>query len=157
MTDPARTLFGVPMSDLTDAAVLSLINDQRGELNERMEVEMTSATADRMTATMPVAGNRQPFGLLHGGASAVLAETLGSTHAAMIAPVGTLPVGTELNCSHHRSATAGVVTGESLILHAGRTMASFQVVIRDEQDRRVCTARLSCYFLPIRQPRDTQP
>ncbi len=158
MTQPDRSLFGVPLSDSGDAsALLSLINGRRGELNEKMGIEMVTASPDRLTATMPVAGNRQPMGLLHGGASAVLAETLGSTHAAMIAPPDTQPVGTELNCSHHRSATAGTVTAESTVLHAGRTLATFEIVVRDDEGRRVCTARLSCYFRPVRPRPDTRP
>jgi uncharacterized protein (TIGR00369 family) len=90
-----------------------------------------------------VIGNRQPFDLLHGGASAVLAETLGSVHAALTSG-GRAALGVELNCSHHRTARDGLVTGISEPLYVGRTMSSFEIVISDESDRRVCTARLSC-------------
>ena len=158
MTQSDRSFFGVPLSELGDtSALLSLINDHRGELNEKMGIEIVTSSPDRLTATMPVIGNRQPMGLLHGGASAVLAETLGSTHAAMIAPPETQPVGTELSCSHHRSATAGTVTAESAVLHSGRTMATFEIVVRDDEERRVCTARLSCYFRPVRPRPDMRP
>ncbi len=152
----ARGPFGV-RDELSHADFLDLLNEHRGELNAAMGIEITEASVERMTAVMPVEGNRQPFGLLHGGASAVLAETLGSTHAAMIAPDQTQPVGTELSCSHHRSATSGTVTARSAVLHSGRTMATFEIVVRDDEGRRICTARLSCYFRPLRPRPDTQP
>ncbi len=124
-------------------AVLDIIRQMRGELAATMGIEFTEFTAERVAATMPVAGNRQPFDLLHGGASAVLAETLGSVHAAL-ASGGRAALGVELSCSHHRSATDGLVTGVSIPLYLGRTMSTFEIVIRDESDHRVCTARLSC-------------
>ena len=113
-----------------------------------MNVEITEATADRMVGTMPVDGNRQPVGLLHGGANAVLAESLGSMHAALLAPAGMHSVGIELNCSHHRSATSGVVTGVCTPLQVGRTLASLEIVISDDRGRRTCTARLTCMYRP---------
>lgn len=150
MTHPTRTIFGIAI-DLADTeALVALLNSRGGELNQRMGIRITHAAPEQITGTMPVEGNRQPVGLLHGGASGVLAETLGSTHAALLGPPHTNPVGTELSCSHHRSATSGTVTGTSTPLHVGRTMATFEVVVRDEQDRRLCTARLSCHFLSIR-------
>lgn len=154
MTETTRSVFGVELDSPADdmAALVAVMNSHRGELNERMSIEITHASPEQLTGTMPVIGNRQPLGLLHGGASAVLAESLGSTHAALLAPPGTNPVGTELSCSHHRSATSGTVTGTSVVLHVGRTLATFDVVVRDDQDRRLCTARLSCYFRPSRTP-----
>ena len=155
MSEPGRTFFGHELDDLrtagaggtAESALLDLLRTHRGELNERMGVEIVAAGTDRLVGTMPVEGNRQPAGLLHGGASAVLAETLGSTHAALLAPPGTQPVGTELSCTHHRSARSGTVTGTCVPLHTGRTMATFEIVLQDEQERRICTARLSCFFL----------
>jgi uncharacterized protein (TIGR00369 family) len=123
--------------DLTDPATV-------GELATSMGITLLEASAERLVATMPVQGNRQPFGLLHGGASAVLAETLGSVHAFMLAGPGRIVVGIDLNCTHHRAATAGAVTGVCRPLHAGRTVSSFEIVISDENGRRVCTARLTC-------------
>ncbi|WP_179816434.1 hotdog fold thioesterase [Allostreptomyces psammosilenae] len=114
------------------------------DLVTRMGIRILEATPQRLVATMPVDGNRQPYGLLHGGASAVLAETLGSVGAALHAGEGRIAVGIELNATHHRSATSGLVTGTATPLQLGRTLASYEIVITDEQDRRVCTARLSC-------------
>lgn len=124
--------------------VLEAARSVRGELAERMGIELTELTAEKITASMPVPGNRQPFGLLHGGASAVLAETLGSFHAQLLAGAGRTAVGTELSCTHHRSVSEGEVFGTSIPLHTGRTMMTFEIVINDDAGRRVCTARLSC-------------
>ena len=123
-----------------------------GELAGTMGIRITEHTSARTTGTMPVAGNRQPFGLLHGGASAVLAETLGSVHAALLAPAGRMPVGTDLNCTHHRAMRDGTVTGVSTPAHVGRSMATFEIVLTDERDRRVCTARLTCAFIDVDRP-----
>jgi 1,4-dihydroxy-2-naphthoyl-CoA hydrolase len=125
------------------AAVLDIIRGMGGELATTMGIDVTEFTLERVVATMPVAGNRQPFDLLHGGANAVLAETLGSLHAALVGD-GKAALGIELNCSHHRAARDGLVTGVSIPLHVGRTLATFQIVISDDAGRRVCTARLSC-------------
>ena len=100
---------------------------------------------------MPVAGNRQPYGLLHGGASAVLAETLGSVAAALHAGPDNVAMGIELNCTHHRAATQGLVTAVCTPLHVGRTVSSFEIVITDESGRRTCTARLTCAVRPAHQ------
>src|SRR5690606_7779629 len=99
---------------------------------------------ERVTATMPVEGNLQPYGLLHGGANAVLAEALGSTVAALNAGDGRIAVGIELNCTHHRSATSGTVTGVATPLHVGRSAVTAEIVISDDAGRRTCTARLTC-------------
>ncbi|WP_211771716.1 hotdog fold thioesterase [Kutzneria sp. CA-103260] len=115
------------------------------QLPAKMGIEVVDWNRDRLVGTMPVAGNRQPYGLLHGGASAVLAETLGSIAAAMhAADQGRIAMGVELNCTHHRGAVDGVVTGVATPLHVGRTMSSFEIVITDEAGKRVCTSRLTC-------------
>jgi len=116
--------------------------------NQRAQVVMSH---DEVVGTMPVAGNRQPFGLLHGGASAVLAETLGSYLAALHALPDRFPVGLELACTHHRSASTGLVTGVARPLHIGRSTSTCEIVVSDEQGRRICTARLTCLH------RDTRP
>jgi uncharacterized protein (TIGR00369 family) len=126
------------------------------ELSTRMGIRIVDWTPQRMVATMPVAGNRQPYGLLHGGASCVLAETLGSTAAAMNARRGRFPVGVEINASHHRSATSGTVTAVCTPLHVGGSLGTFLVEITDERGRRVCTARLTCVYLE-RRPGDGSP
>jgi 1,4-dihydroxy-2-naphthoyl-CoA hydrolase len=121
-----------------------------GELARKMGIELIEYAAERVAGQMPVEGNRQPYGLLHGGASAVLAETLASVHAALLAPSGFVAVGTDLNCTHHRSATTGTVSGVSVPVHVGRSTSCFEIVISNESGRRICTARLSCAFVPPR-------
>ncbi len=133
---------------LDNPDLIGEMNALRGELNGHMGIQITEATAERMVATMPVEGNRQPAGLLHGGANAVLAETLGSMHAAVLAPDHRFSVGIDLNCTHHRSATFGTVTGVCTPLQVGRTVASFEIAITDSAGRRTCTARLTCLYRP---------
>ncbi|MGH3344047.1 MAG: PaaI family thioesterase [Carbonactinosporaceae bacterium] len=110
----------------------------------RLGVRITEASPERVVATMPVDGNHQPYGLLHGGASCVLAESLGSTGAAIHAGPGRIAVGVEINASHHRAVTGGTVTGVASAVHLGGTVATYQVTVTDEHDRRVCTARITC-------------
>lgn len=119
-----------------------------GGLNEKMGIELLEASAERVVATMPVAGNTQPYGLLHGGASVVLAETLGSVGSAIHAHPDRVAVGVDINATHHRSATAGVVTGVATPVHLGRTSACWEVVISDERGKRVCTSRITCSLVP---------
>lgn len=118
-----------------------------GTLLARMGIDVTHVDADGATGTMPVAGNTQPYGLLHGGASAVLAETLGSLAATAHAGSGRAAVGIELNATHHRSARTGVVTGTARAVHRGRSLATYEVVVEDGDGRRVCTARLTCMLI----------
>ncbi|MFF4103758.1 PaaI family thioesterase [Streptomyces sp. NPDC001903] len=115
-----------------------------GHLGERMDIRILEASAERVVATMPVEGNTQPYGLLHGGASAVLAETLGSVGAMMHGGITKIAVGVDLNCTHHRGVRSGLVTGVATPVHRGRSTATYEIVISDEQDKRVCTARLTC-------------
>jgi 1,4-dihydroxy-2-naphthoyl-CoA hydrolase len=115
-----------------------------GTLMERMGIIFTEVTPERLVATMPVSGNTQPYGLLHGGASVVLAETLGSFGSVMHAGPGRVAVGIDINATHHRAARNGIVTGTATPLHLGSTMASWQVAIVDEQGRPVCTSRITC-------------
>jgi len=110
----------------------------------RMGIKITQASAQRVVGTMPVAGNTQPYGLMHGGASCVLAETLGSVGAALHAGQGRITVGIEISATHHRAASAGLVTGVATQVHAGQTLATYEIVITDDRGRRLCTARLSC-------------
>lgn len=113
-------------------------------LGGTMGIVVHEATPQRLVATMPVEGNIQPYGLLHGGASCVLAETLGSIGSALHAGPDAIAVGIEINATHHRSATSGLVTGTATPVHLGRTLATYEIVITDEAGKRVCTARLSC-------------
>jgi 1,4-dihydroxy-2-naphthoyl-CoA hydrolase len=115
-----------------------------GRLGEKLGIRFTEISAQRLVATMPVEGNTQPAGLLHGGASAALAESLGSVGAAVHAGPGAMVVGVDINATHHRSARSGLVTGVATPLHLGGTIATYDVSITDENGRRVCTARITC-------------
>jgi 1,4-dihydroxy-2-naphthoyl-CoA hydrolase len=133
------------MSDeLTIDQFLAVMPHGMGGLNEKLGVEIVEFSAARVVGTMPVDGNTQPYGLLHGGASAVLAETLGSVGAVLHAGSGRIAVGIDLNVTHHRAVSSGVVTGVATPVHLGSTVATYEVVISDEKDRRVATARLTC-------------
>jgi uncharacterized protein (TIGR00369 family) len=127
---------------------VALLNATPGELNARMGITIIEATPERVVGTMPVEGNRQPYGLLHGGASAVLAETVGSVAATLTAGPDAAAVGIEINATHHRAVTSGTVTATATRLHAGRTVATFDIRIVDESGRPVCSCRLSCMFRP---------
>jgi 1,4-dihydroxy-2-naphthoyl-CoA hydrolase len=120
--------------------------DVLGTLAARIGITVTEAAPERVVGTMPVEGNTQPYGLLHGGASCVLAETLGSIGAAMHAARvhGGIAVGIEINATHHRSARSGLVTGVATPLQLGGSVASYEIVITDGSGDRICTARLTC-------------
>jgi 1,4-dihydroxy-2-naphthoyl-CoA hydrolase len=115
-----------------------------GTLAGRMGITITSASASRVVATMPVEGNQQPFGLLHGGASCVLAETIGSLGAALHAGPGRVVVGIEISATHHRGVRQGEVTAIATLVHGGQTLATYDIAVTDPAGRRVCTARLTC-------------
>jgi uncharacterized protein (TIGR00369 family) len=117
-----------------------------GGLAERMGIVLTELSPERVAGHMPVEGNTQPYGLLHGGASCVLAETLGSMGAAMHAAGahGGIALGVDINATHHRSVRTGLVYGVATPAHLGSTVASYEIVITDESGARVCTARLTC-------------
>jgi uncharacterized protein (TIGR00369 family) len=122
-----------------------------GDLNDKMGVQLLEVTAERVVGTMPVKGNTQPYGLLHGGASVVLAESLGSVGSAMHAYPERIAVGVDINATHHRSARDGVVTGTATAVHLGRSSACYEVVITDEQGRRLCTSRITCALVPAKK------
>jgi uncharacterized protein (TIGR00369 family) len=113
-------------------------------LMQRMGIEVLEASPERLVATMPVEGNTQPYGLLHGGASVVLAESLGSIGAALHAGLGKAVVGLDINATHHRAARSGVVTGVATPISLGRTLACYEVVVSDDEGRRICTSRITC-------------
>ena len=136
------TASGVPpeLDPVTAGLMAHGVDEQ---LTERMGIKITEWDPQRMVGTMPVAHNRQPFGLLHGGANAVLAETLGSMAAWLWGMPDKVPLGLELSCAHHRAVTEGEVTGVCTPLHRGRTVATFEIRISDEQGNPTCTARLT--------------
>ncbi|OZM72231.1 aromatic compound degradation protein PaaI [Amycolatopsis antarctica] len=114
------------------------------QLNDKIGMELVELGPDRVVATMPVQGNLQPYGLLHGGANATLAEALGSTIAALNAGEGRVAMGLELSCTHHRAVREGTVTGVATPLHIGRGTITADIVLTDDQGRRTCSARLTC-------------
>jgi 1,4-dihydroxy-2-naphthoyl-CoA hydrolase len=122
------------------------LNSMLGTLAERMGIVLLEATPERVVGTMPVEGNTQPIGLLHGGASCVLAESLGSIGAALFAirDHGGIAVGIDLNATHHKAVRSGIVTGVASPISLGRTITSYEIIVTDESGDRVCTARLTC-------------
>jgi 1,4-dihydroxy-2-naphthoyl-CoA hydrolase len=114
-----------------------------GELADKMGMVITELSAERAVGTIPVEGNRQPVGLLHGGAYVVLAESLGSMAANVHAGHGRYAVGIELNASHSRSATSGIVTGTCTAIHLGNTLTTHEIVLTDDQGRRCSTVRIT--------------
>ena len=115
-----------------------------GELADKLGIVILSASADEVVGTMPVAGNTQPFGLLNGGASLALAETLGSIGAYLHAGEGRVAVGIEVNGSHHRAAREGIVTGTARAVTLGNTLAVYDVSVVDADGARICSARVTC-------------
>jgi 1,4-dihydroxy-2-naphthoyl-CoA hydrolase len=117
-------------------------------LDAKLGIRITDYSPDRMVATMPVAGNEQPFGLLHGGATCTLVETIGSILGAVHAGPDRRVVGVELNASYLRAATSGTVTAVATPAKVGRTLSTFHVQVTDDAGRVTATARLTCMTLP---------
>lgn len=112
-------------------------------------IELTEAGADYLRGTMPVdTRTRQPFGLLHGGASVALAETLGSVAGNHCVADGHMVVGVEINANHLRAITDGVVTGTARPLHTGRSTQVWEIRIEDEQARLICVSRITLAVVP---------
>ncbi len=126
------------------AALTAMQEMNPNSLLHRMGIEVLEATPERLVARMPVEGNTQPYGLLHGGASVVLAETLGSIGSALHAGPERVAVGLDINATHHRAARSGFVTGTASALSLGNTLTCYEVVVTDQDDKRVCTARITC-------------
>ena len=138
------------MSDEKAAAELPAGMATEGTLLELMGIVVTEASPERVVATMPVKGNVQPYGLLHGGASCVLAESLGSIGSALhAATYGKVAVGVDINATHHRAVREGVVTGVATPIYLGRTTTSYEIVVTDHREKRVCTARITCQLIQV--------
>lgn len=114
-----------------------------GALAEKMGMRFTEFSIERCVATMPVEGNTQPVGLMHGGAYVVLGESLGSMAANLHAGGDKLAVGVDINATHTRSATSGLVTGVCTPLHLGRSLTVHEIVVTDDQGRRCSTIRIT--------------
>ena len=129
-----------------------LITTGGGQLAKKMGIELLELSAERSVATMPVEGNRQVIGLLHGGAHVVLAESLGSISAAIHAGPGRIAVGIEINATHSKAVSSGVVTATCEALVLGRTLATHSITIRDEQGTRLSTIRMTNYLKDAPSP-----
>lgn len=133
-----------PQSDMDPMAYVEAVG--LGSLAAKMHISMVEFTTERAVATMPVEGNTQPLGLLHGGAYCVLGETLGSMHANLLAPQGRVAVGIDINATHTGSAVSGDVTGVCTPIHVGRSITVHEIIVSDEQGRRCSTVRITNMF-----------
>ena len=120
-----------------------IVETRGGALARKMGIEFLELSAERSVARMPVEGNTQVIGLLHGGAHVVLGESLGSVSSAIHAGPGRYAVGIEINATHSRSITSGWVTGTCTALVLGRTLATHEIVMTDEEGRRLSTVRMT--------------
>ncbi|MGF1692457.1 hotdog fold thioesterase [Photobacterium kagoshimensis] len=120
----------------------------KNTLVEHLGIRYTEFDDDSLSATMPVdARTHQPFGMLHGGASVVLAETLGSVAANMCVDEGLYCVGLDINANHIRPMRTGTVTGTTTPLHIGMTTQVWQIELKDERGRLICTSRITMAVL----------
>ena len=130
---------------------LELIRERgSGALDKKMGIEILEASPERLVGRMPVEGNTQPIGLLHGGANVVLAESLGSIGTQLNAGPNRRIVGVDINATHHKSAMSGYVTGIATAVSIGKTLCVYEVVITNEQGQRTCSARITCMILAER-------
>jgi uncharacterized protein (TIGR00369 family) len=136
---------------MEQADFLALIRERgSGALDKKMGIEIIEASPERLVAPMPVEGNTQPVGLLHGGANVVLAESLGSVGTQLHAGPNRRIVGVDINATHHKSATKGIVTGVATAVSLGKTMCCYDIVITNDEGQRTCTARITCLILAER-------
>ena len=129
--------------NLDPQLVERLVNTGGGELAVKMGIEFLELSAEHSVARMPVAGNTQVVGILHGGAHVVLGESLGSVSSAIHAGPGRYVVGIEINATHSRSISEGFVTATCDALVLGRTLATHEIVVRDDEGRRLSTIRIT--------------
>jgi uncharacterized protein (TIGR00369 family) len=122
--------------------------DSFSPLDDKLGITIIDFDPDRLVATMPVAGNEQPFGLLHGGATCSLMETIGSWAAMLGAGEGRKAVGVELNASYVKAATSGVVTAVCTPVRRGRSLATFLIQVSDDKGQLTASGRLTCMILP---------
>lgn len=119
-----------------------------GELDEKMGVQVLEESAEKVVATMPVEGNRQSLGLLHGGAMLALGEAVGSWGAVIHASsMGKVAVGVDVNATHHKSSREGMVRATSSAIHLGRSLTTHEVIITHEDTGdRLCTLRITNFI-----------
>jgi 1,4-dihydroxy-2-naphthoyl-CoA hydrolase len=132
--------------NLDPELVERLVSSGGGALARKMGIEFLELSADHSVATMPVEDNTQVVGILHGGAHVVLGESLGSVSSAIHAGPGRIAVGIEINASHSRSVSSGTVTATCTAISLGRTLATHEIVVRDESGRRLSTVRMTNFL-----------
>ena len=130
------------MSDMLDVTKMPL-----GALADNMGIKIVSGDANEVIGTMPVEGNTQPYGILNGGASMVLVETLGSIGAMIHAGPNRLAVGIDINGTHHKSGRSGIVTGRATAVSLGKSLATYEVKISDDKGILLCSGRITCMLL----------
>ena len=136
---------------MTEPDYLSIIRERgSGALDKKMGIEITEASLTRLVGTMPVEGNTQPMGILHGGASVVLAESLGSIGTQINAGANRRIVGIDINATHHKATATGMVKGVATAVSIGKTLCCWDIVITNEDGQRTCTARITCMILAER-------
>ena len=119
-----------------------------GELDEKMGVKILEQSVERVVATLPVEGNRQSFGLLHGGASLAVGEAVGSWAAVIHAStLGKTAVGVDVSATHHKSARSGLITITATPIHLGSTLTTHEVLITNDAGQRLCTLRITNLLL----------
>jgi len=133
---------------MENSEFMELLNGRgQAALDKKMGIKILEATPQRLVGTMPVEGNTQPLGYLHGGANVVLAESLGSIGSWLHAGPTKRIVGIDINATHHKAATSGIVTATATSISLGRTLCSYEIEIKNEQGQRTCTARITCLIL----------
>ncbi|NLB46659.1 MAG: hotdog fold thioesterase [Microbacteriaceae bacterium] len=139
------------VSDLhPEEYTLEFLNERRiGDLAKRMGILVTEFSEAHIIATMPVEGNTQAFGIMHGGAYVVLGELLGSIHANMFAPEGKFAVGVDVNATHTASANQGLVTAVCAPVHLGNSMTVHDIAITDADGKRCSTVRITNFYRPL--------
>ena len=146
-TPQKNTRADIKMTELSAADLTKALNDfGLGELAERMGIKLVEVSANKTVGTMPVLGNRQPLGLLNGGANALLAETLGSIAANVAGYPDRVAVGVDLNVTHHKGVREGIVTAIATPSHLGKSTGSYVIEIFNEKNERTASARLTVFF-----------
>jgi 1,4-dihydroxy-2-naphthoyl-CoA hydrolase len=130
----------------SESAAALLAERGLGALAEKMGIKLLELSAERAVATMPVEGNTQPLGVLHGGAHVVLGESLGSFAANVWAYPDKFAVGIEVNASHSRSVTSGTVTAVCTAINLGKTLTVHEISISDEAGKLLSTVRITNYL-----------
>ena len=144
-------ILGINSPTMTEPNFLDILRERGGgALDKKMGIEILEASPERLVGRMPVEGNTQPFGLLHGGANVVLAESLGSVGTHLHAGPSRRIVGVDINATHHKAATSGFVTAVATAVSLGKTLCVYEIVITNEAGQRTCSARITCMILAER-------